>query len=334
MRVTQRKSVNIIRNAIISVLVFVLTCCGSACSRRGVSRTPVLGYVADANAEADRLVAFRQRLKELGHVEGSNIVIEFRLADSPSDYPKLVADLVGKPVDILLAGNAAATRAAHHVTRTVPIVMAAVNDPVGLGVVNSLERPGTNFTGTTNFVPQLEELRLRLLHDLAPGVTKVAMPLNGDNPNNTAQFQRLKNAAEALHIEAQELILRSPEDVRVVLSQAVASGTQALLPAVDNFINSQRSRIVKIAAENHLEGVYADREWVSAGGLMSLGPGHIEGYRVAAEYVDKVLHGANPADLAIATPTQLTVSVSRSALTRRGFDLPDTVRNRVSEWLP
>ena len=147
MRVTQRKSVNIIRNAIISVLVFVLTCCGSACSRRGVSRTPVLGYVADANAEADRLVAFRQRLKELGYVEGSNIVIEFRLADSPSDYPKLVADLVGKPVDILLAGNAAATRAAHHVTRTVPIVMAAVNDPVGLGVVNSLERPGTNFTG-------------------------------------------------------------------------------------------------------------------------------------------------------------------------------------------
>ena len=334
MRVIQRKTISIGGNVTTAVLVFALACVTPDCSRHGVSRTPVLGYVADANAEADRLVVFRQRLKELGYIEGSNIVIEFRLADRPSDYPKLVADLVGKPVDILLAGNAAATRAAHDVTGTMPIVMAAVDDPVGLGVVNSLERSGTNFTGTTNFVPQLEELRLRLLRDLAPAVRKVAMPLNGDNPNNAAQFERLKNAAQALHIEAQAIVLRRREDVPGVLSLAIASGTQALLPAVDNFINSQRASIVNIAKQNHLEGVYTDREWVLAGGLISLGPGHLEGYRVAAEYVDKVLHGANPADLPIATPTSLTVSASRSAVTRRGFDLPDTVRNRVNEWLP
>jgi putative ABC transport system substrate-binding protein len=119
-----------------------------------------------------------------------------------------------------------------------------------------------------------------------------------------------------------------------VLSSAIASGTQALLPAVDNFINSQRARIVNIATENHLEAVYTDREWVTAGGLISLGPGHLEGYRVAAEYVDKVLHGANPADLPVATPTQLIFTASRSALTRRGFNLSDTVRSRINEWLP
>jgi putative ABC transport system substrate-binding protein len=162
--------------------------------------------VADANAEADRLAAFRQRLKDLGYVEGRNIAIEFRLAGRPQEYPKLVADLINRPVDLLLAGNAAATRAARDLAPTVPIVMAAVNDPVGLGVVKSLTRSGTNFTGTTNFVPQLEELRVQLLHELAPSVKTVAMPLNAENPNNAAQFERLKTAAQALGIDAQALI--------------------------------------------------------------------------------------------------------------------------------
>ena len=295
----------------------------------------MIGYVADANAEADRLVTFRQRLKELGYVEERNIVIEFRLAKRPEDYPKLVADLINRPVDLLLAGNAAATRAARDLAPpTVPIVMAAVNDPVGLGVVKSLTRSGTNFTGTTNFVPQLEELRLQLLRELAPSVKKLAMPLNPENPNNAAQFERLKTAAQAVGIDAQALITRTPEDVIGVLSSALASGTQAVLPAVDNFINSQRTRIVQFVHENHLEAVYYDREWVLAGGLISLGPGHIEGYRVAAEYVHKVLQGENPADLPIATPTRLTVSASRSALARHEVAFPVPVARRIDEWLP
>lgn len=144
----------------------------------------------------------------------------------------------------------------------------------------------------------------------------------------------MKSAAQALDIDAQALVLRTPDDVAGVLSSALASGTRALLPAVDNFINSQRVPIVNIATQNRLEAVYTDREWVLAGGPISLGPGHLEGYRLAAEYVDKVLHGANPADLPIATPTQLTVAVSRSALTQRGFNLPSTVSRRVNEWLP
>jgi putative ABC transport system substrate-binding protein len=133
----------------------------------------VIGYVADANAEADRTATFRQRLKELRYVEERNIVIEFRLADRPEDYPKLVADLINRPVDLLLAGNAAATCAARELAPTVPIVMAAVNDPVGLGVAKSLTRSRTNFAGTTNFVPQLEELRLQLRRELAPSVKEL-----------------------------------------------------------------------------------------------------------------------------------------------------------------
>jgi putative ABC transport system substrate-binding protein len=294
-----------------------------------------VGYVADANAEADRLAVFKQRLKELGYIEGQNLIIEFRLAQRPSDYPQLVAEAIGRPVNILVAGNAAATRAARDlVPPRLPIVMAAVNDPVGLGVVNSLTRPGTNFTGTTNFVPELEQRRVQLLHELAPMMKRVSMPLNGDNPNNSTQFARLKGAAQALGMDAQALNMRMPEDVVRALSLALASGTQGLLPAVDNFINSQRAPIVNFATENHLEAVYTDREWVLAGGLISLGPGHLEGYRLAADYVHKILLGASPADLPIATPTQLTVSVSRSTLARRGLDLPSRVAGRINEWLP
>jgi putative tryptophan/tyrosine transport system substrate-binding protein len=318
---------------VIALVILALACATGGCSPRESPQVPVVGYVADANAEPDRLTAFRERLKELGYVEGRNIAIEFRLADRPEDYPKLVADLIKRPVDLLLAGNAAATRAARDLAPPVPIVMAAVNDPVGLGVVKSLARSGTNFTGTTNFVPQLEELRVQLLHELAPSVKTVSMPLNAQNPNNAAQFERLKTAAQALGIDARPLIMRTPEDVIGLLSAARASGTQAILPAVDNFINSQRTRIVQFVYENHLEAVYYDREWVQAGGLISLGPGHTEGYRVAAEYVHKVLQGETTADLPIATPTRLTVSASRSALARRGIDFPNGIARRIDEWL-
>jgi putative ABC transport system substrate-binding protein len=319
-----------------ALLVFSILCCvgAVACAIRPSSRLPVIGYVADANAEPDRLAAFRDGLRELGFIEGRDFKIDYELAHDPDDYPKLVSTLVARGVDVLLAGNAAATRAARAATTTLPVVMAAVNDPVGMGVVQSLEHPGANITGTTNFVPRSEELRLQLLHELAPEVTRVGMPLNPDNPNNFTQFERLASAAVSLHIIVQQLPFRGPDELPAALSSAVASGVQGLVPAMDNLLTTQRVRVVEFAANTHLDAVYADREWVLAGGLISLGSTHTESYRRAAEYVVKVLHGARPSDLAIGTPSRVIISASRSGVARRGRSLPAAVHDRVDEWLP
>jgi putative ABC transport system substrate-binding protein len=296
---------------------------------------PVIGYMANRADNPDRLKIFRQGLAELGYIEGKNIAIEFRLADLDSDYAGLAAEMVALRANVILAGVAPAAVAAFKATRAIPIVIAQVNDPVGLGLVNSLEHPGTNVTGTANFSSQWIGERLRLLKRLVPTLDKVGMVLNGNNANNAPQFALLKSEAQALGIQVQSLDVRTPSDVVAVFGKALDFGAQGLLFGADSFINSQRASIVSLAAQSKLPAVYNDREWVVAGGLMSVGPGHLEGYRGAAKYVDLILRGANPGDLpvAVAPPTQFTFTVSRSALTKFGLSLPDDVRARVNEWL-
>ena len=198
-----------------------------------------------------------------------------------------------------------------------------------------MEHPGTNVTGTANFSSQWIGERLRLLKRLVPTLDKVGMVLNGNNANNAPQFALLKSEAQALGIQVQSLDVRTPLDVVAVFGKALDFGAQGLLFGADSFINSQRVSIVSLAAQSKLPAVYNDREWVVAGGVMSVGPGHLEGYRGAAKYVDLILRGANPGDLpvAVAPPTQFTFMVNRSALTKFGLSLPDDVRARVNEWL-
>jgi ABC-type uncharacterized transport system substrate-binding protein len=296
---------------------------------------PVIGYMANKADNPDRLTVFKQGLAELGYVEGKNIAIEFRLANLDSDYTGLAAELVALRVNVILAGVAPAAVAAFRATRTIPIVIAQVNDPVGLKLVGSLEHPGTNVTGTANFSSQWIAARLGLLKNFVPDLDKVAMVLNGSNANNPPQFALLKSEAQALGIEVQSLDVHMPSDVGPAFGKALEFGAKGLLFGADSFINSQRRAIVILAEQNKMPAVYNDREWVVAGGLMSVGPGHLEGYRGAARYVDLILRGANPADLplAVAPPTQFTFSVSRSALTKFGLTLPGDLSARVNEWL-
>jgi len=211
--------------------------------------------------------------------------------------------------------------------------MLAVFDPVGIDVVKSLERPGTNVTGTTMYAPQLIGERLQILQRIVPNLDKVAMALNGNNVNNAAQFELLRTEAKKLGIEAQALDIRTPEDVDAAFDKAVAFGAKALVNAVDTFINSRRFALATGAAKHRLPIVYSDAEYVSAGGLMALGPGHYEGYHGGAKYVEKILRGANPADLPIAGPTQFTMSANRTALNKLGLSLPSDLAARVDEWI-
>ena len=294
---------------------------------------PLMGYVAAKNANPKRLDVFRQGLAELGYIEGRNIRIEYREAVLDGEYHSVMQELVGRKVDVILAANVAATVAAAKATTSIPVVMLAVFDPVGIGVVNSLERPGTNVTGTTMYAPQLIAERLALLKRLVPDLDKVSMVLNGNNRNNVAQFDLLQAQARPLGIQVQALDIREPEDVERAFEEAVAFGTKGMTNAVDTFINSRRFALAAGAARRKLPFVYSDVEYVLAGGLMALGPGHYEGYYGAAKYVDKILRGANPADLAIAGPTQFTMSANRGAFKQLGITLPNDLAAKVDEWV-
>ncbi len=294
---------------------------------------PVLGYVAAKNANPKRLDVFRQGLAELGYIEGRSIRIEYREAVLDGEYHAVMQELVDRKVEMILAANVAATVAAAKATTSIPVVMLAVFDPVGTGVVNSLERPGTNVTGTTMYAPQLIAERLALLKRIVPDLDKVSIVLNGNNRNNAAQFELLQAQARPFGIQVQALDVRKPEDVEHAFDEAVAFGAKAITNAVDTFINSRRFALADGAARRKLPFVYSDIEYVLAGGLMALGPGHYEGYYDAAKYVDKILRGANPADLAIAGPTQFTMSANRGALKQLGITLPGDLAARVDEWI-
>jgi ABC-type uncharacterized transport system substrate-binding protein len=294
---------------------------------------PVMGYVAAKNANPKRLDVFKQGLTELGYTEGKNITIEYRDAILDAEYHAVMREFVDRKVQIILAANAPAAIAAAKATSTIPVVMLAVNDPVGLGLVNSLDRPGTNVTGTTMYAPQLIGERLRILQRIVPNLDKVAMALNGNNPNNAAQFELLRSEAGKLGIQVLALDLRKPEDVDPAFEKAAAFGARALVNGVDSFINSRRFALAAGSAKYKLPFVATDVEYVSAGGLMALGPGHYEGYYGAAKYVDKILRGAKPADLPIAGPTQFTMSASRKALAQLGVSLPADLSARVDDWI-
>jgi putative ABC transport system substrate-binding protein len=175
--------------------------------------------------------------------------------------------------------------------------------------------------------------RLRILKRLNPDLDRVAMALNGQNPNNASQFALLRAEAEKLGIRTELLDVRKPEDVDVAFDKALAFGAKALLNAVDTFINSRRFALAEGAAKHKLPFIFSDIEYVMAGGLIALGPGHYEGYHAAASYVDRILRGAKPADLPIAGPTEFTMSANRTALKNLGLSLPPDLAGRVDEWI-
>jgi putative ABC transport system substrate-binding protein len=295
---------------------------------------PVIVYVANENANAERLAAFKKGLADLGYVEGTNLKIEYRSAKLDREYDAVMAELISRKVNVIVAANAAAASAAAKATRTIPIVLAAVNDPVGLGVADSLQRPGRNVSGTTIYAPHLIGERVRILKRIDPSLDRVAVFMNGNNRNNAAQVELLTAAARELGIQVESVDIRSPADVEPAVKKVIASGAKAFLNCVDTFINSQRFTIATLAAQSRRPMIYTDKEYVLAGGLMALGVGHLESYYRATEYVDRILRGANPADLPIAPPTQLSFSVSRSALQNIGITLPKEISERITEWLP
>jgi len=211
---------------------------------------PTLGYVANEGADPKRMVALKKGLTDLGYIEGKTLKIEYRYAKLDHEYDAVMAELVSRKVTIIFAGNAPAAVAAGKATRTIPVVLGAVNDPVGLGLADSLERPGRNVTGTTIYAPHLIGERLRILKAIAPAVDRVSIFMNGNNKNNPPQVTLLTAAAKDLDIEVRSIDLRRPADVEPAIAKAMAWGAKGYFNCVDSFINSQRFAIAKLAAQH------------------------------------------------------------------------------------
>jgi putative ABC transport system substrate-binding protein len=296
-------------------------------------KIPRVGYIAGSNANStEHMVgAFRQRLRELGYVEGQTIALEVRWAEGRMErIPELVAELVDLKMDVLMAAVSPAALAAKKATRTIPIVMVAA-DPVGLGLVASLARPGGNVTGLSYFNEAIIAKRLELLKELVPGLVRVAVLRNPIIAVHATFWQETEVAARKLGVALQPLDVRGPEDFEAAFAFAKRGNAQALIAFDDALTVAHRPRIVALAASSRLPAMYGLREFPDDGGLMSYGANFADLFRRAATYVDKVLKGAKPADLPVEQPTKFELVINRKAADALGLTVPATLLAQADE---
>ena len=292
-------------------------------------KVPRIGYL-QLNAAPDDLEALRDGLRELGHVEGRTIVIEERWADSNEQLPALAAELVGLPVDLIVAGGTPATQAAMSATRTIPIVFLNSGDPVQAGLVASLARPGGNVTGLSNLGVQTGGKRLQLLRDLVPGVSRV-MFLTTASTQSTGGLQESQQAAQALGMRLLLVNIDSATDLPAAFELAVLDQAEALLLAAAPYLIVERGPIVEFAKAARLPLIAQDRVFAEAGGLISYGPNYYAQRRRAATFVDKILKGAKPADLPVEQPTEFDFVLNLRTAQVLGLTVPKSVLQQATE---
>jgi putative tryptophan/tyrosine transport system substrate-binding protein len=292
-------------------------------------RIGVLGATSPATIAA-RLDAFRQGLRELGYIEGKNIVVEYSYADGKLNrVPALAAEMVRLKVEVIVTGGSAATRPAKEATATIPIVMAQDTDPVGNGFVASLARPGGNITGLSIVAPELGGKQLELLKETVPKLVRVVVPSNPDEASYAQLRKETELAAKALKIQTQFLDARGPKDVESAFREAIKRRADAVLVPTMPIIAAQRAQIAALAVENRLPAMYGQPEYVDLGGLMFYGASINDLFRRAATYVDKILKGTKPADLAVEQPTKFELIINLKAAKQIGLRIPPNVLARA-----
>jgi putative tryptophan/tyrosine transport system substrate-binding protein len=271
-------------------------------------------------------------LRELGWIEGKNLVIEFRYAEDRIErLPDLAMELVRLNVDAIVGFGTLAPLAAKQATATIPIIMAAAGDPVGSGLVASLARPGSNVTGMSLMAPDLGGKRLELLKEVLPQLASVAVLWNAANPYAALVFKETQAAGRTFGIEVQSLEVRGPDDFAGAFETARQQGPNALITVEDPLTVGHRTLLAGFAAEQQLPALHGLREFVMAGGLMSYGASVADLYRRAAGYVDKVLKGAKPADLPVQQPTKFEMVVNLKAANALGLQFPPQLLARADE---
>jgi len=285
-----------------------------------------------ATLNATNLDAFKQALRQLGYIEGQNLIVEYRSGDGHIErFPQLAAELVRLNVDIIITRGTPAALAAKKATATIPIVMAAIGEPVETGMVASLARPGGNVTGLSAFVTELTAKRIEIMREVIPQLSRMALIDNMANRSVPAQWDETKRAAFALGIQPQLYDVRKAEDIERAFSSAIAQRVNALSVGNDSVVIANRIQVVQLAAKHRLPAIYATRDFVDAGGLLSYAAHYPDLYRRAAAYVDKIFKGAKPADLPVEQPTKFEIVVNLKAASALGLTVPSTLLARADE---
>jgi putative tryptophan/tyrosine transport system substrate-binding protein len=276
--------------------------------------------------------ALRQGLRELGYVEGRNLVIEYRSADGLTGrFPDLAAELVRREVDLIITRGTPAALAAKNVTATIPIVMAASGDPVGTHLVVSLARPGGNLTGLSSVVSDLYGKRVELLKEMVPAAAVIANFFNLSNPASPLELKETETATRSLGLRSLRFDVRNGDDIRRAFDAADREPGVALVVQPDGVLQHHRETITELAAKHRLPAIYAAREFIDAGGLALYGVSYPDLYRRAATYVDRIFKGAKPADLPIEQPTRFELVINLKTAKALGLKIPPTLLARADE---
>ncbi len=334
-RIERRRSIQNRKWAGLFVIVVALTPCDAVAQAQQATKIPLIGRLgADSPSSADsaRREAFRLGLRELGYVEGENIIIENRYAEGKSDrLPDLATELVRLKVDVILSTGPTATRAAKGVTTTIPIVMAQDIDPVATGVVASLARPGGNITGLAALTPELSAKRLELLKEVIPKLSRVAVLGTSTLPGYAQVLRETELAAGAFGVKLQYLDILDPKDIETAFRAASKGRAGAVLTLTSAILLSQRAQLADLAVKSRLPAIYHQSQYVEAGGLMSYGASITDMDRRAAAYVDKILKGTKPADLPVQLPTKFELVINLKAAKLIGLTIPPNVLVRADK---
>ena len=295
-------------------------------------KIPRIGYLSNASpsAQSARTEVFRQGLRELGYIEGKNIVIEWRYAEGKLDRLRaLLAELVHLKVGVIVTAGPPGTRAAKEAAVTIPIVMAQDSDPVGNGYVVSLARPGGNITGLATLAPEISGKRLELLKEIVPRLSRVAVLGNSTEPGNAQVLRETELATEAFKVQLQSLDVLGPKDIETAFRAASKGHADAVLVLPSSILIAHRTQVVELAVKSRLPGIYWQSDWVETGGLMSYGVSYADLFRRAATYVDKILKGAKPADLPVEQPKKFEFIINLKAAKQIGLNISPNVLARA-----
>jgi putative tryptophan/tyrosine transport system substrate-binding protein len=317
-------------SVVVAILVLLF---GVAAEAQQQAKAARVGFLMASAPGADaRVDGFRQGLRELGYMEGKNIAIEWRYAEGKEDrVPKLAAELVQLNVEIIVTDGTNVTRAAKNTTKTIPIVMASDADPVGNGFVASLARPGGNVTGLVNLLAGLSGKRLELLKEAIPGISRVGVLWNPENPSSVSGFKETQEAAQALAMQLQSLEVRGPDEFEGAFQAATKRQAHALSIVSDSLMFNNRRRLLELAAKHRLPTMHTQSLWVEAGALMSYGTYLPDLWRRAAAYVDKILKGAKPADLPVEQPMKFEFVINLKTAKQLSLTIPQSVLYRADK---
>jgi putative ABC transport system substrate-binding protein len=320
------------RRAFIGIVAGSLAAPLAAEAQPRPARVARVALLDGGNLESQLWQATRDGLRELGYVEGQNLIIEFRSADGHFDrVPELLAELIRLRVDVIVTIGDPVVSAAKQATSTIPIVMAGAGDPVGRGFVASLARPGGNITGVSNLAVALTGKWLELAKEVVPRISRVAILRNGGNPTHALFWAEAQTSAHGMALTVNSVEVRSPSEFEPAFTSMAQAGVGAVVVLADPMLGSHRMRLAELSAKYRLPSISPFREAAESGGLISYGPSLRANFRRAATYVDQILKGAKPGDLPIQQPTTFELVINLKTAKALGLTIPPSLLQRADE---